>query len=111
MKELIARLEKATGPDRVLDRLLCHELSPGTENFCDGMRQEIPRYTASIDAALSLKESTGYSLIEFEYGGCQAEVDGGLADGPTAPLAILRAIFDSKSSDMNQSLRAREAMK
>jgi hypothetical protein len=67
MDELIAKLEKATGPDRELDVAIVYALHPDIGNY-DGLcvgdepifwhepyrKQPCPRFTASIDAALSL---------------------------------------------------------
>jgi len=61
--ELIAALEKATGPDRVLDGDIAEIIgrSPmGMERFANGKwggggaQWDAPYYTASIDAALTL---------------------------------------------------------
>lgn len=61
-EELIAALEKATGPDRALD-FWCwwwgkatHDGQPPDAEYADDniKRTDAPRYTASIDAALTL---------------------------------------------------------
>ncbi len=72
LDEIIEKLEKATGPDRLLDYAIEHprEEQPvqafsryfpayclSYVEFADGFRKKIeyiPRYTASIDAALTL---------------------------------------------------------
>ena len=64
--ELLARVEAAAGPDRELDSsiaLLCgwtHEVNHAEDYECwrnpDGKACYLPRYTASIDAALALVE-------------------------------------------------------
>ena len=48
---LIARLESADGPSRELDAMIQHRIASGVG--C-GAAQDAPRYTASIDAALTL---------------------------------------------------------
>lgn len=68
MKELIEKLEKATGPDRELDEAIVRTLCPNAiiDFYCAGddekivfhaeplveNRGEVPHYTSSIDAAL-----------------------------------------------------------
>lgn len=49
LQELIARLEKATGPDRELDEAIRFELQTQNTSQWNG-----PFYTSSIDAALTL---------------------------------------------------------
>ncbi|MDP9590634.1 UNVERIFIED_ORG: hypothetical protein J2W19_003198 [Shinella zoogloeoides] len=67
LSSLIARLEKAEGPDRELDARICWALClepwAGTEeillsHFSAGSRidRETPAFTSSIDAAVSLAE-------------------------------------------------------
>jgi hypothetical protein len=51
--ELIKRLERATGPDRELDRLLGREFGSAMRGP-DSNEWIYPAYTASIDAALTL---------------------------------------------------------
>lgn len=75
MSDLIERLEKATGPDRKHDRAISVWL---VENGCDpdgpdkGMHprlENVPHYTASIDAALTLVPG-GFEphLLAFPHG-------------------------------------------
>jgi hypothetical protein len=67
MKDLIERLEKATGPDRELDAKLAFVNGAWAAGVDEGVpwvqwakntaveiNDELPRYTASIDAALTL---------------------------------------------------------
>ena len=66
MQELIERLEKATGPDRVLDghiRQLVEPRPPGIlpETPCPG-------YTSSIDAALTLVPKDAVWHVMTDYG-------------------------------------------
>lgn len=61
-EELIAALEKATGPDRALDEAIDRVSRPATWKERDAYNLpssanwgwDFPRYTASIDAALTL---------------------------------------------------------
>jgi len=60
--ELIARLERATWPDRELDARIIYALRPrmallGTvdDYLATGVSGSVPAYTASIDAAMTLK--------------------------------------------------------
>jgi hypothetical protein len=61
-EELIARLEAATGPDRALDEEISRGVNPDEWLVRDrhapageeGWGWDIPRYTASIDAAMAL---------------------------------------------------------
>lgn len=59
IESLIERLEKATGPDRELDSDICRacgfKLYPFDRPSNDTLA-EAPRYTASLDAAVSLCE-------------------------------------------------------
>lgn len=65
MKDLIERLEKATGPDRELDNLIWFWLGQPLPDDC----ADCPaRYTASLDAALTLVPEScswacGYSRL------------------------------------------------
>lgn len=52
--DLIERLEKATEPKRTLDRALSMVLVESGELDCHPPLAEVPHYTASIDAALTL---------------------------------------------------------
>lgn len=56
MKELIERLEKATGPDRELDGEIALLLDPDTRRVNPGrwVGNEVPAYTSSVDDALTL---------------------------------------------------------
>jgi hypothetical protein len=81
MDELIERLEKATGPDRELDGAIALSLGwtfqkmkgdskpyyrkPGETTYY--MRSEVPAYTASIDAALTL--GVGQWKLRWQYHG------------------------------------------
>lgn len=60
MDELLARLEKAEGPDRELDWEI--ELTRGTAGTPGG--HELPRYTGSLDAALTLVPEHHRFLID-----------------------------------------------
>jgi hypothetical protein len=57
MRELAERCEKATGPDRDLDAEIDKAIHP--DDWTDGLwfdpsRHDLPAYTASLDAAMSL---------------------------------------------------------
>lgn len=53
MKDLIAKLEAATAPDRELD--VSVHLAAGRDVECEyTATRDVPRYTASLDAALTL---------------------------------------------------------
>ena len=61
MKELIERLEDATGPDRELDAEIARlvtgrgvTVAPLSGPRYDGDGEPVPAYTASLDAALTL---------------------------------------------------------
>ena len=115
--DLIARLEKATGPDRGLDSHIYlfanggfkasygrSVFSQNLEKWCDSGEinrvadnYEIPRYTASIDAALTLvPEGLDYVLrslrdrAEARVGGAKNEyrIHGGQHPIPAIALCI-----------------------
>jgi hypothetical protein len=54
--ELAERCEKATGPDRELDELIDKAALPHewANEFFDPSRHDLPRYTALLDAAMTL---------------------------------------------------------
>lgn len=59
--DIIARLEKLTGPDREVDRVIDHVVfwpNEAPRNLEISIRDEwdVPTYTASIDAAVALVE-------------------------------------------------------
>lgn len=55
IESLIKRLEKATGPDRVLDEAIGRAIGTVTEDKDDEwLFLHLPYYTSSIDAALTL---------------------------------------------------------
>jgi hypothetical protein len=121
MDELIERLEKATGPDRELDGAIALSLGwtfqkmkgdskpyyrkPGETTYY--MRSEVPAYTASIDAALTLvPEGWAYQLtLLFEprvHGNQQAIVwppdkASPVSGAPTMPLAICIAALKARA--------------
>ena len=53
MRELIARLEAATGPDRELDAAIAVQVGINPDYQGDG-RYGCPKFSASLDAALTL---------------------------------------------------------
>jgi hypothetical protein len=72
MKDLIERLEKATGPDRVLDGAIFCACAPRMAecwpHWSKQERLDMPaHYTSSVDAALTLvPEGWGISQLEDE---------------------------------------------
>lgn len=68
LADLIARVEAATGPARVLDRILFETLgTPSRERLGRG---HAPEFTASVDAALALIERAlplGYPSLYRNY--------------------------------------------
>ncbi len=84
LEELAGKCEAATGPDRELDLAIdCvvrptqwsakvkETLNPGCPlDYFDG--EELPHYTASIDAALSLAEGFGGEVTFFKDGTAKA---------------------------------------
>jgi len=127
---LLERVRSATGPDRYAD---CHlwVIAQGGDarmHVCDSSMQDfvwergidgfwvrsvvkfraVPKYTASIDAALALTERVlpGWSIEQVGWGnglvfasvGNYGEGENymaGLGDAPTAPLAILAATLSA----------------
>jgi len=110
MTDILKRLKEATGSDRELDAAIFWKLFPGSKpNLHTAMN--IPDYTASIDAALALVERMlpGWDLSLFHRhtkSGWMARVRSpsydlfctNIVDGeehcvPSAPIAILAALF------------------
>jgi hypothetical protein len=136
MKELIERLEKATGPDRGIDCLITAALfdplvmtNPGNHKgegverkplsavIADGFPVSAdlasivgsPAYTASIDAALSLLEDGWEYSISTLYG--LADVELPLNDTTVNPIHVRRLDGNVTLALVEAALRAREAMK
>lgn len=118
--ELITRLESADGPDRELDWAIAESLgwtrcqvgqviacyAPGDPH----MKAGAPRYTASIDAALTLvpDEYLLGILAELENGRWttkllnRREIAGLLPEsGPTPALALCIAALRAQQKDIN----------
>lgn len=113
--DIIAKLEKAIGPDRELDCLICEWNDPrfapamrGSyygeftgEYFQDGYVVAKARYyTRSLDAALALVEekmSEPMPVMRCLKNGWRASVFAGINGfptvAPTAPLALLQSLF------------------
>ena len=129
LSTLAERLEKATGPDREIDCLIfvATAESPFESYYPDcvlavlgGFRarveiNEIPPYTASIDAALALVEAMlppyGWSWrVQHTLGSERASIwrEGLRSEwsisltAPTAPLAILRALVAALAAQEGQ---------
>jgi hypothetical protein len=123
-RDLLDRLEKATGPDERLDLDIYELLRP---HYVSGTFDSLPperqmelaewarrrrAYTASLDAAIALVERTEGACYRIEkvppsgveaYGGpfwATAGRPGEQADatGPTAPVTLLRALFRARLS-------------
>ena len=107
--DIIARLEKADGPDRGIDGAIAMVL---------GLMPNGDRYTASIDAAIALVERMlPLHSIQIDHE-CRKRTsiykDDGFAmcskpsswlsyaDAPTAPLAILLALFRALDAQETQ---------
>ena len=113
-EELIAALEKATGADRVLDfwcwwwgKATHDGKAPDSDYVAANIRSnDAPRYTASIDAALTLvPEGLGWGI---PYGPCkeysgtreriwwEAEVGPATAEAFTPALALCIAALKAR---------------
>ncbi len=104
LQDLIARLEKATGPDRQLDNAI--------EAFIDHRDQPSqmtcypPYYTSSLDAALTLvPEGLRVSLVQIAGGGARAGIQkkGAMihlseAVGATLALALSIAALKARTA-------------
>lgn len=112
LKELLARVEGASGPDREISRDL-HWLFIGP--MTDGWP---PPYTYSIDAALALVERVlpgwgfkceaglGYGIsVTIGHVGPNKLYDRpeGWGEGSTLPLAILAALLNAKISQEQEA--------
>jgi hypothetical protein len=127
LKGLIERCEQATGPDRELDWSLAHLVGhPSFEGASVAMwppfragsvaDKNVPRYTASIDAAVALMERLLPGLFCYEFGwqasaltevshdaqlhftnGEPPMIETSMADAHTLPLAIILATLKALS--------------
>jgi len=114
--DIIARLEKATGPDRIADAMIvsAFDAAPGEDwdidesgsirVYVDGRRKariSPPAYTASLEAALALvgeKLPGWWPELKLLQSNASAKVccEGNrafYASAPTAPIAVLIALF------------------
>lgn len=112
LAELIARVEKLTGPDRRIDS--CIEVACGFaisregagmaryERGPKGRRNRVPHYTASVDVAIALAERLGFvkqwTVDNSSLERPQACVGTHIADGATPVLALLLALLKAKDS-------------
>ncbi|WP_267550301.1 hypothetical protein [Rhizobium rhizogenes] len=107
LEELIAALEKATGPNYELERLIT-EVSgyPNTNRTADGHippNSRFPNFTASVDAALALIGDDEFELTNL-YGVARVTVHNqgdfgpsyGSHDGGSLPIAICIAALRAK---------------
>lgn len=103
--ELIAKLEKAEAGSRELDACIAEMLSPSDDPAYDAMLygDYPPRYTTSIDAALTLvPERTQLALnrtgFEDQADTCRAEVDWSNSTwADTLPLALCIAALKARA--------------
>ncbi len=133
MSDLIERLEKATGPDREIDAALVKALCPDAlvsqylasdeepsvfhaQSLGISDRSDVPRYTASLDAALTLVEralpGTEWAVSTL-YGVNHAEVDMNGEEPVTARdaatpaialcLATMKALSAARGTDSPQA--------
>ncbi len=132
LERLIERVKAATGPDRELDCRIAYELDFEVEgmaapfrSYCDVhdlkwgdiarhanspqsiLSHNLPRFTASIDAALALVERLlpGWNYT-FSRGHCELRhpkhrAKDVQAFGKTTPLAILAALLSSLKETSN----------
>jgi hypothetical protein len=110
IEEIIAALEAATGPSRELDGKIALSLRvplplrADDEGCLVQMMRDVPAYTASLDAALTLVPAG-----HFYHGGMKGAVSGFTAccvppglhglvwhDAPTAPLAMCIAAVSAR---------------
>lgn len=112
LADIIARLEKATGPDRQLDRLIeetrpdvrrhiyQHMVDDGYVLEANGVQAYLPpHYTASLDAALTLvPEGLPWLLMRRGNNTHQAEVgDEWQYQGATPALALCIAALKARA--------------
>lgn len=103
MKELIERLEKATGRDRALDAdiaAICHPTDDPREAAMANGRDYPDEYTASIEAALTLApQGSQWSICSHENGRFYAEcgADGWQSTGLTAAIALCLAALKARA--------------
>ena len=111
---LLSRLEGLTAPDREVDALIYDRFNPPTHNaswpFSPGSKLDhrVPRFTASLDAAVALCERVLPGWQWAAWGGaieagstkprCMARVSDGRqqwanVDTPTPAIALLIAIL------------------
>lgn len=87
--ELIAALEKATGPDRALDFAILVTVAGIRPEIARHMnRADAPAYTSSIDAALALLEPGWELTISTLYGFADVELP--LNDTRVPPIHVRR---------------------
>lgn len=102
MDDLIARLEAAEGPDRELDGDIAIMMRPGFYPNRDIAQKDAPRYSSSIDAALTLVPE-GYGRLDImiiENGHTYVSRDVGSeydAEGKIPPLAICIAALKARA--------------
>lgn len=121
--ELIARLEKATGPDRELDEAIVKALYPESivAIYCVGdeeptvfhaeplvrNKRELPHFTSSLDAAMTLVpadcewEAGSAKLIDAHWARLVSAAEEYKAKSTTAPLALCIAALKAQKTQSN----------
>lgn len=108
MDDLLKRLKRATGADRMLDQRIARLLEPDSTN------RPIHRYTASVDSCIALIERVlpdwawhvGYGPRGIlPYAAIHKSEARFESTAPTVPLALLAAMVRAKlSEDTKQAL-------
>lgn len=102
---IIARLKKASGPDREIDEAITRLLNPNqvTRQIYSGDIINVPRFTASIDATLMLvPPGKGWQVLLIAGGVAAAFVGRGAYQHGATP-AIALCIAALKARIVNQS--------
>lgn len=101
LSDLIARLEAASPGDegKCVHAALQFAYSQGwidTETLARAVRYAMAG--AFLDAALTLKQTLGYMIIEFENGGFQIDLDNELVEAKTAPLGVCLCVVKAREA-------------
>jgi hypothetical protein len=95
-EELIAALEAATGPSWELDGFICEAVGAVKPEATPHWEWP-PRYTASIDAALTLVPEGASGAIEFGNHTQACVVGGPWCDGATPAIALCIAALKARA--------------
>lgn len=109
MKELIEKLEKAGGPDRFLDAIICFRAHPHKFRGLiehEWVRSEAaaysPKYTSSIDVALTLVpegyDSVSASINERGQSSMRIGTPYVFGNGATPAIALCIAALKSRAA-------------